>query len=138
MSADDDVEMAPAPQAKDKGKAREPGLSSLGLDVLPWVEKYRPVTLDDVVAHGDIISTSEPSVLSEARSGRTRADAFCVSRPVHRQKPRAPSPLLRSTGNGKDVHYPRRCSQGLWHQCCVEEQLLGGVFESSARAGAGC
>lgn len=25
---------------------------------MPWVEKYRPVTLDDVVAHGDIISTS--------------------------------------------------------------------------------
>jgi replication factor C subunit 3/5 len=23
----------------------------------PWVEKYRPVSLDDVVAHGDIIAT---------------------------------------------------------------------------------
>lgn len=25
---------------------------------MPWVEKYRPATLTDVVAHGDIISTS--------------------------------------------------------------------------------
>lgn len=25
---------------------------------LPWVEKYRPVTLDDVVSHKDITSTS--------------------------------------------------------------------------------
>lgn len=30
---------------------------------MPWVEKYRPVTLDDVVAHKDIISTSEPPSL---------------------------------------------------------------------------
>lgn len=26
--------------------------------MMPWVEKYRPATLSDVVAHGDIISTS--------------------------------------------------------------------------------
>jgi hypothetical protein len=30
----------------------------IGSEVLPWVEKYRPATLDDVVAHQDIISTS--------------------------------------------------------------------------------
>lgn len=28
------------------------------LDNLPWVEKYRPNTLDDVASHRDIISTS--------------------------------------------------------------------------------
>jgi hypothetical protein len=45
---------------KGKGKAGgELGLAKLlSEDNLPWVEKYRPVTLDDVVAHKDIISTS--------------------------------------------------------------------------------
>ncbi|GAA5996973.1 replication factor C subunit 3 [Rhodotorula paludigena] len=43
---------------KGKGKAGELGLANLiGTDALPWVEKYRPATLDDVVAHKDIIST---------------------------------------------------------------------------------
>lgn len=43
---------------------------------MPWVEKYRPVTLDDVVAHKDIISTSEPPSLicySSAQAQLTRA-----------------------------------------------------------------
>lgn len=47
---------------KGKGKQGELGLATLlgdGPDNLPWVEKYRPVTLDDVVAHQDIISTSK-------------------------------------------------------------------------------
>ncbi|KAM0788039.1 hypothetical protein ACM66B_006237 [Microbotryomycetes sp. NB124-2] len=56
----DDVEMIDAPSAprveKGKGKGRDE-LATLELDAMPWVEKYRPVTLDDVVAHKDIIST---------------------------------------------------------------------------------
>ena len=28
-------------------------------EAAPWVEKYRPKTLDDVAAHTDIIDTSE-------------------------------------------------------------------------------
>ncbi|KAL8284202.1 hypothetical protein RQP46_004951 [Phenoliferia psychrophenolica] len=40
-----------------KGKARDGGLATLELDSLPWVEKFRPVTLADVVAHQDIITT---------------------------------------------------------------------------------
>ena len=47
--------VAPVAAAVDKGKARE--LVDLS-DNLPFVEKYRPKTLDDVVAHQDIISTS--------------------------------------------------------------------------------
>ena len=27
-------------------------------DAMPWVEKYRPESLDDVAAHAEIISTS--------------------------------------------------------------------------------
>lgn len=50
---------------KGKGKEGELGLAKLlSEDNLPWVEKYRPVTLDDVVAHKDIISTSEFIYLS--------------------------------------------------------------------------
>ena len=30
----------------------------VALDSAPWVEKYRPDTLDDVAAHKEIISTS--------------------------------------------------------------------------------
>ncbi|ORY48009.1 P-loop containing nucleoside triphosphate hydrolase protein [Leucosporidium creatinivorum] len=58
--SNEDIEMgdsAAAPAVKlDKGKGRD-ALSTLALDVMPWVEKYRPVALTDVVAHGDIIST---------------------------------------------------------------------------------
>lgn len=43
---------------KGKTKARQEGLDALDMSSLPWVEKYRPATLDDVVAHQDIISTS--------------------------------------------------------------------------------
>lgn len=57
MSPSIDVPMADMPVAPSKGKARE--LDALALDALPWVEKYRPVTMDDVVSHGDILKTSE-------------------------------------------------------------------------------
>ncbi|GAA5846752.1 hypothetical protein JCM3766R1_005057 [Sporobolomyces carnicolor] len=54
---------------KGKGKQGELGLATLlgdGPDNLPWVEKYRPVTLDDVVAHQDIISTID-SFIAKSR-----------------------------------------------------------------------
>ncbi|KAF8518037.1 P-loop containing nucleoside triphosphate hydrolase protein [Hysterangium stoloniferum] len=41
---------------KAKGKADRVGVNK---DNLPWVEKYRPVTLHDVVSHQQIISTIE-------------------------------------------------------------------------------
>lgn len=52
-----DVESVPA-LAKGKGKAidRERPYEN---ENLPWVEKYRPVTLDDVVSHRDITRTIE-------------------------------------------------------------------------------
>ncbi|KAK4706134.1 replication factor C subunit 3/5, partial [Phenoliferia sp. Uapishka_3] len=58
-SREPDVEMDVVAQvpSNGKGKAREGGLAALELDSAPWVEKYRPVTLSDVVAHQDIIST---------------------------------------------------------------------------------
>ncbi|KAG0053409.1 hypothetical protein BGZ83_001175 [Gryganskiella cystojenkinii] len=42
---------------KGKGKYVEPTAASD--ETLPWVEKYRPVTLDDLVSHKDITSTIE-------------------------------------------------------------------------------
>lgn len=43
-----------------KGKGKEKVLAITDeLDNLPWVEKYRPQTLDDLVSHEDITSTSK-------------------------------------------------------------------------------
>ena len=41
----------------DKGKAPASALDPLA--AAPWVEKYRPKSLDDVAAHREIIDTSE-------------------------------------------------------------------------------
>ncbi|KAF9815103.1 hypothetical protein IEO21_04800 [Rhodonia placenta] len=55
----DEVEKDPFPsKSKGKGKASEHE-EAYDNDNLPWVEKYRPVTLDDVVSHKDITSTIE-------------------------------------------------------------------------------
>ncbi|ESK85163.1 dna replication factor [Moniliophthora roreri MCA 2997] len=64
MDSDDDTQMMDVDSipASAKGKAR-----ALDIDVppppdnenLPWVEKYRPTTLDDVVSHKEITSTIE-------------------------------------------------------------------------------
>jgi hypothetical protein len=53
----------PAP-ALDKGKGKlgagagPPLPPAAGAESAPWVEKYRPRTLDDVCAHREIIDTS--------------------------------------------------------------------------------
>ncbi|EST08858.1 Replication factor C, C-terminal domain protein [Kalmanozyma brasiliensis GHG001] len=44
--------------SKGKGKAEDgPAAAASDLDLLPWVEKYRPASLDDLVSHKDITST---------------------------------------------------------------------------------
>lgn len=56
----EDVSASFAKSGKGKGKAKETGTGQDGeQDLLPWVEKYRPVTLDDLVSHKDITSTIE-------------------------------------------------------------------------------
>lgn len=70
MSHDDDVDAqmtdaAPAAasssSSKGKGKATDIAMAQAAAadseDLLPWVEKYRPVTLDDLVSHRDITTT---------------------------------------------------------------------------------
>jgi hypothetical protein len=47
-----------APNNKGKGKEKIFNLTA-ELDNLPWVEKYRPKTLDDLVSHENITSTSK-------------------------------------------------------------------------------
>ncbi|KAH8833093.1 P-loop containing nucleoside triphosphate hydrolase protein [Flagelloscypha sp. PMI_526] len=60
MSIDEDVPMLDATpvsfSSKGKGKAVATPYTD---DSLPWVEKYRPISLDDVVSHKDITSTIE-------------------------------------------------------------------------------
>ncbi|CAE6377028.1 unnamed protein product [Rhizoctonia solani] len=55
--SDHEMEVDDAP--KDKGKQKVVPEESFKDDTLPWVEKYRPVTLSDVVSHQDITSTIE-------------------------------------------------------------------------------
>jgi hypothetical protein len=50
----------------------------------PWVEKYRPKTLDDVAAHKEIIDTSMDTLstcrcLRCAQLAATRSDLCCVA-----------------------------------------------------------
>jgi hypothetical protein len=73
MDSDDDVRMSDSLPALSKGKGKAVDTDS-DAESLPWweltssasspsdifrVEKYRPVTLDDVVSHKDITSTSK-------------------------------------------------------------------------------
>ncbi|CCM02542.1 uncharacterized protein FIBRA_04644 [Fibroporia radiculosa] len=64
MDTDEDVQMieseiTPVPsEAKGKGKAVELN-GGHDIENLPWVEKYRPVSMDDIVSHKDITSTIE-------------------------------------------------------------------------------
>ncbi|KAG7445006.1 P-loop containing nucleoside triphosphate hydrolase protein [Guyanagaster necrorhizus] len=63
MLYDEDTEMvdvnAIPTSVKGKGKAVGSDAGPYDNDNLPWVEKYRPVTLSDVVSHKDITSTIE-------------------------------------------------------------------------------
>ncbi|KAL4243648.1 activator 1 small subunits family protein [Abortiporus biennis] len=65
MDTDEDIRMSDPEDtpfsASSKGKERavDPPHAAYDDDNLPWVEKYRPVTLDDVVSHKDITSTIE-------------------------------------------------------------------------------
>ncbi|KAF8630171.1 hypothetical protein AX15_003116 [Amanita polypyramis BW_CC] len=60
MDGDDDVHMSDETIPSSlKGKGRQVDGEPPENENLPWVEKYRPVTLDDVVSHKDITSTIE-------------------------------------------------------------------------------
>ncbi|KAJ4475058.1 P-loop containing nucleoside triphosphate hydrolase protein [Lentinula aciculospora] len=61
MSNDGTMDVDPIPSSlKGKGKASNNDFLQSELNEnLPWVEKYRPVTLDDVVSHKDITTTIE-------------------------------------------------------------------------------
>ncbi|KAH7105818.1 P-loop containing nucleoside triphosphate hydrolase protein [Auriculariales sp. MPI-PUGE-AT-0066] len=65
MASDEDAMMLDEPaqltsSSKDKGKGKVvDDKPARDLENLPWVEKYRPVHLSDVVSHADITSTIE-------------------------------------------------------------------------------
>ena len=62
------------------------------------VEKYRPVTLDDVVSHKDITTTSENEFIS------VETCLTSPSRAVHHQKQAAAPAILWSSRNGQDQY----------------------------------
>ncbi len=56
----DEVDATPIPKLdKGKGKQVDTPLNGTDENNLPWVEKYRPKSLSDVVSHQDIIGTSK-------------------------------------------------------------------------------
>ena len=76
---EEEQEVAPPPRAltaaaKGKGKATgaEPGSNA------PWVDKFRPATLADVVAHKDIIDTSASKPTGTAAPQRQERAALTV------------------------------------------------------------
>jgi replication factor C subunit 3/5 len=52
-----DVDVQFSAQANEKGKRITRDLPVEAEDSLPWVEKYRPDTLEDVQGHQDILAT---------------------------------------------------------------------------------
>ena len=65
--------------AAAKGKAKASGGSQPPSNA-PWVDKFRPATLADVVAHKDIIDTSALPCRSLRRGHLLPAPAFLLSR----------------------------------------------------------
>ncbi|PAV20091.1 P-loop containing nucleoside triphosphate hydrolase [Pyrrhoderma noxium] len=62
MSNNEDITMVESTSTQSlnyKGKGKASTLDYTQDENLPWVEKYRPVTLDDVVSHKDITTTIE-------------------------------------------------------------------------------
>ncbi|CCO31836.1 Replication factor C subunit 3 Short=Replication factor C3 [Rhizoctonia solani AG-1 IB] len=75
--SDHEMEVDDAP--KDKGKQKVVPEESFKDDTLPWVEKYRPVTLSDVVSHQDITSTNSPELTPlTVIEQYTRNVRFCI------------------------------------------------------------
>ena len=123
MASDDDVEMAEADLSrfstaeKGKAKATEPPLREED-NSLPWcvnpfptfgrfltrihysrVEKYRPVTMEDVVSHKDIISTS--MFLSSIVEPVTNSRAIFQSRNSSKRTGYHISSFMALLGRGK-------------------------------------
>ncbi|RHZ86866.1 hypothetical protein Glove_43g13 [Diversispora epigaea] len=64
MDIEEEGERSPSPirfssSAKGKSKLKYEGVPPTGKDNLPWVEKYRPQTLEEIVSHEDVVSTIE-------------------------------------------------------------------------------
>ncbi|WFC94715.1 Subunit of heteropentameric Replication factor C (RF-C) [Malassezia brasiliensis] len=51
--------------AKGKARAADAPEDTPGHDVLPWVEKYRPDSLDDILSHAHIVATLEKFVQAD-------------------------------------------------------------------------
>ena len=106
----------PAPVTVDKGKARE--LVDLS-DNLPFVEKYRPKTLDDVVAHQDIISTSTLRLPSFSEQLELIPKS---SRSIHRQESVPSFIVLWTAWNGKDFDDISCGEEDLWNRYWSSEE----------------
>lgn len=123
MDSDEDIHMSDNEPlntlSKGKGKAIDTGahdsesLPWWGLSSLCWdcsdgyrVEKYRPVTLDDVVSHKDITSTSK----SPAHFNLSSLTRSLSSRKVYWKEPVTSPIVLRTPWDWKNFHYSC-CSQ---------------------------
>ena len=89
---------------------------------LPWVEKYRPATFDEIISQNDIITTSRmPAVLLIARS-----QAF------HRNEQSSALAVLWSTWYGKDNDNHGVCEDVVREQS-FKHDLRGNAQERGVR-----
>ncbi|XMA10290.1 hypothetical protein WAI453_003081 [Rhynchosporium graminicola] len=86
-----------------KGKRSAANLPVEAEDSLPWVEKYRPDTLEDVSGHQDILATINKFVETNA-SKSTRIDLKHLSDSISET---SSSPPLRASWYRQNLHHPR-------------------------------
>lgn len=97
-------------------------------DNLPWVEKYRPSSLQDLVCHTEIMGTrKQPNTYTQFTHTHiyihililpvVRVLLFGCLRVSHETSGGEPSPtfaVLRTSRYGKDVHLSRHRQEALW------------------------
>ncbi|TPX23791.1 hypothetical protein DIZ76_013134 [Coccidioides immitis] len=89
-----------------KGKRIQADLPVEAEDNLPWVEKYRPSTLDDVSGHQDIIATINRFIESNVSSRTSKPSEIWHpdSQLKEWQLATTSSFTLRPTRNRQDLH----------------------------------
>jgi hypothetical protein len=74
---------------------------------LPWVEKYRPRNLDDLISHKEIITTSERLIINMI--SYPLKHVFCASSKVHSRRSSSSFAVLWPARYWQNQHYIGLC-----------------------------